>query len=275
MADMAQVEYRDLPEFGLRFVTPRQEQFAALVEDIRSRAMGPAIPERNALDVAAVVLNQSGKAILGMTVIWSFTDADSKPHDEVASSIGQQTLDILTGRAPLVLDRFSCIAPGSKRLVTPDGTFGDNSDVILSDPFQGHGVVFSGRSGGDRPREWKSAELTLDAALFEDGLCAGPDTEGTFERVRTEIEMQHSIAADLVAMFRRGATPGQIFERLLPDARQLFATPPEPHESGHSRARQRFAQSVISRYTHQRDEDLLAWLEKLAEPPELKLYRTQ
>jgi hypothetical protein len=36
----------------------------------------------------------------------------------------------VSGRAGVTRDLFSCILPGSKRLITQEGMFGDNSDVL-------------------------------------------------------------------------------------------------------------------------------------------------
>lgn len=70
--------YRDLREYGLPFITPNQPSFAALVADIRTRAPWP-LPDLDLRD-AAVLLNESGRAILGLSVPARIQAADYAPR---------------------------------------------------------------------------------------------------------------------------------------------------------------------------------------------------
>ena len=124
--------YRDLRRFGLEFVTPETEQFSSLLQEIQDRppSIGP-WPVVDADAPAAVLLNQSGKAIVALAYCWKYTTVDADVRTSRCSNLGSSMqMDVLTGRAEVSKDRFSFILPGSKRLITQNGMFGDNSDVL-------------------------------------------------------------------------------------------------------------------------------------------------
>ena len=119
---MPKLSYRDLPEFGLPFILPDDPLFASLAGEIES-AMGQvpiipeAIPER-----AAVLLNQSGKAILGLEYFWRYTTAGGQTRQSRCFNLnsGMQR-DALAGRSKVVRDIGTFVLPGSKRLITERG----------------------------------------------------------------------------------------------------------------------------------------------------------
>ena len=68
--------HTDFVEFGLPLLTPADADFARLAQEIRNRWL----PMRHFTDAsptgAAVVVNQSGKKVLSLAVVFAFTDAD-------------------------------------------------------------------------------------------------------------------------------------------------------------------------------------------------------
>src|SRR5262249_52548848 len=103
----------------------------------------------------AVVVNQSGKTVLSIAVVFKFDDADghrSTNHFSGSFSAGG-LVEVSTGVVPMSPRTPGHIFPGSKRLITTRGLWGDNPDVIppdVSDPRRGGGLAWSGGGVGAR-----------------------------------------------------------------------------------------------------------------------------
>jgi hypothetical protein len=97
---MAETSYRDLAEFGLPFVTPDDPAFPELAREIESRR-DPFDPRPTGdLDPAAVLLNQSGKAIVGFSYVWRYTTVEGVTRPSRLCNLGSSVdLEVLTGRA--------------------------------------------------------------------------------------------------------------------------------------------------------------------------------
>ena len=118
------------------------------------------------------------------------------------------------------------VAPGSKRLITTHGIFGSNADVMPPDPrFGGSRFMGSGGFAGSRrldiEGELQSVELILDLAVFADGRVAGPDIEDKFPEIQRDLDDQRALIGRLAAAMRDGASPGRVFEMLLPYVRSF------------------------------------------------------
>ncbi len=276
---MPEVSYRDVAEFGLPFVTPDHPDFAALVREIASspQPMGPA-PSGD-LNTAAVLLNETGKTIVALAYFWRYRTADGHVSTSRHANLGSSMqLDVLSGRFGVVRDRASFILPGSKRLITEEGMFGDNLDVLPSESLPG-GFSFIGTGRSGRPTQTRggftSIELQLDVAFLEDGLCVGPDELGTFESVTTDLERQRTAAQEITQALRDGASRGAVFEILRPLAAH-DAHPTEPggrHRSNPSHLLPMFGNMAIHRLVNASDAELLAWFEAIAQPSSIRLHR--
>src|SRR3989442_9141465 len=123
--------FHDLREFGLPFVTPGDPAFDSLVREIQGHPSPFGPPPASDLNTAAVLLNRSGKAIVALAYLYRYVAAGGQIHSGLRwNLVSSIQMDVLTGRSKVPRDRFGFILPGSKRLVTPDGIFGDNSDVL-------------------------------------------------------------------------------------------------------------------------------------------------
>ncbi len=253
---MKQPNYRDLAEFGLPLVTPEAP---------------------DDLGTAAVLLNQSGNAVVVLAFIWRYTTADGKTRTSRYSNMGSSMqLDVLCGRAKVVEDLSSFILPGSKRLITERGMFGNNLDVLPPDFIGPQGGGGGGSGGFQEPLNDPTAEieLSLDIAIFEDGLCVGPDKSGLFESLTNDLERQRSAAREIVMALRRGVPEGEIFEMLRPLARRT----PSPRGFGAnfktpSPLLSMFAKAAINRLVDTDVPELLAWFEPIAESTPGRLHR--
>src|SRR5439155_14008844 len=159
---------------------------------------------------------------------------------------------------------------------TPDGMFGDNSDVLPPESETRGGGRFGGWGGrrGNAGQDVEGIELQLDVVFFEDGLCVGPDEEGLFAAVTADLERQRAVSAEIVEALHNGASDGEVFEILQPLARH-------PGREAAIRGRNRhashllpmFADMAIRRLVDGSGPELLAWFEEQARESSIRLQR--
>jgi hypothetical protein len=215
-------------------------------------------------------VNRSGKTILSLSHVWKFTGADGRSSTSRTGGLGSSTqLDMLFGISSQP-DLFNMILAGSKRLITPEGMFGNNSDVLPPEPRPG-GFVGAGGGGMRRPvGESVTLELALDCAVFEDGVFAGPDEGGMFQDVTASLVKIRNIAQEAVQMLECAATRGAVFDKLQPLAmHQEMARSGAPPFS----LARNFANMAIHWLTNMPADRLLEFLRKYTEEPEIKLRR--
>src|SRR5260370_28591537 len=137
--DMADREYGDVPESGLHFVSSEDHRFRALVHDIEQNPQPFASWPIDDLTNAAVLLNESGKAIVVLAYAWRYTMANGTSRSSRYANLGSSLqMDILNGRVAVPQDLGTCILAGSKRLITEQGMGGNNLDVLTEEQAQ-HG----------------------------------------------------------------------------------------------------------------------------------------
>lgn len=271
---MPDTRYRDLAEFGLVFITPDDPTFAGIIEDISRRPWPFGLWADEDLSSAAILDNQSEKSIVALAWVWRYTAADRTFAQRNANLGSSMQSDVLAGREKVVRDRCSFILPGSKRLITHNGMFGDNSDVLPSEPERRTGGWVGSRGGfGRREEVHTAAELLLDVAFFDDGLCAGPDESGLFESVTADVERQRGMAQEIVMALQSGASMGTIFEMLRPLASHGAPPPPAGKVAGTAQLLRTFANEAIHRLINTPEAALLAWFESVAQPSGIRLRR--
>ena len=271
---MGDAVYRDLAAFGLPLVTPAQPEFASLLHDIESRPGPVGSWPIDDLSNAAVLLNQTGNAILDISYLWKYTSARGRAHSTHCSNLGSSSipLDVLSGRSEVVQDLYTCILPGSKRLITERGMFGHNLDVLGQDP-RPHGAYVRSVGGGGRnttSEKIVAGELILDLAILDDGRCVGPDEYGLFESLIEDLESIRSTAEQAAKSLRDGASAGQIFEMLRPLARHTPHTAMQRRRSSFLRM---FADMGIRQLINDDPPAVERWLETRAQPPRIRLQR--
>jgi len=277
---MAKTTYRDLAEFGLPLVSPESATFPALVRDIEARPQPFASWPASDLDTAAVLLNQSGKAIVTIAYVWQYKTPEGQTRASHFSNLGSSMqMDVLSGHSAVTRDLASFVLPGSKRLITEQGMFGNNLDVLPPESV-GHGGSYIGASGGRALRrglgdeELAEVELTLDSVILEDGLCLGPDESGLFESIAGDLELRRKTAQEIVTALRDGASAGDVFEILRPLARHGRAEGSMGHHGRiPSMVLSMFANTAIHRLINTATEELLPWLESIAQSSPLPLHR--
>jgi hypothetical protein len=273
---MGLVTYTDLAEFGLPLVTPGQPEFNSLVHDIESRPQPFGNWPVDDLTKSAVLVNQSGNAIVAISYVWPYVTATGTPHTSRYSNLGSSVqLDVLTGRSGVTRDIGTFILPESKRLITERGMFGNNLDVLgEGEASRGGGYMGAGGSGRTSSHEEIVAtELILDSAILEDGRCIGPDEFGMVESVSEDLEHIRRTAEQTVAVLRNGGSAGEIFELLRPLARHTPARTPQGQPRSRSPFLRMFADMGIRQLIDGESGTVAAWFETQAQPSRLRLYR--
>ena len=165
-------------------------------------------------------------------------------------------------------DRYSFILPSSKRLITPEGIFGDNSDVLPPEPHAGGRL--GGAGGVVRGREGDPTSLQLDSAILADGLFVGTDTLGAFDAIGKELDTLRQLAKEIVNRLGAGQTRGQVFDRLRDFTSHDIAARPRQYRP---RLVSMFARSTAMQLISMPEGQLIAQLERLAGPVRIQLRR--
>jgi hypothetical protein len=271
---MSNTVYRDLAAFGLPLITPAQPGFATLVDDIESRPEPFGSRPIDDLSNAAVLLNETGNAILSISYSWRYTSVRGGTHSSRYCNLGTSSiqLDVLSGRSEVVQDFGTFILPGSKRLITERGMFGNNLDVLGQEQLPHGGAYARAVGGGTRhtTSENVAVELILDLAILDDGRCVGPDESGLFESLIEDLERVRSTAEQAAKALRDGASAGQIFEMLRPLARR---TPDAATQRRRSPFLGMFGHMGIDQLVNSDSSAVAGWLETQAQPPRLNLRK--
>jgi hypothetical protein len=288
---MIETIYCDLAEYGLPLITPGAPAYAVRLEEILSAPspFGPGIDSTP--DRAAVLENQTPMAVITLSYFWRYTSADGKTRTSRHLNLGSsRQMDVLTGRENVVRDLSSFILSGTRRLITEDRMYGDNRDVLAPQPTTGGGGWAgsrgAGRGTGAALIDVVKIALELDVAIFEDGLCVGPDETGLRESLTEQMQTQANTANEIAQVLRAGAPPGRIFEMLRPMARHRPPAPPPQSDIRSMVGRSQegristpllsmFARSAIHHLINADDAGLLAWFEAAATISPLRLHRPE
>ena len=108
-------------------------------------------------------------------------------------------------------------------------------------------------------------ELQLDAVIFEDGHCAGPNKSGLLDSVTEALDLERNAARQIVDILRAGGNPGQAFEIL-----RLLARRPEMRYAHRRIERQTerllgmSTTAAIDRLINLEGDGLVKWFEESA-----------
>ena len=218
LAQGAQIQYSDLPQYGVMLVPPSSPDFAGMLADIEHRVANPvtgspsysnSAPQVSDIDRAfsAILVNRGTKPIADVTVVWR-------------RKRGLLSLGLMNG--PTVLDAFwlppaevawanywRVILPGSKRYIGARTMVGDNSDVRPPLPAEQGGTDLFPRPeplfGGDA-----IDSMSIDGVFFADGSFVGPNTQKMWERTVYNVQEQQALATVARAGYDRGESATQI-----------------------------------------------------------------
>ncbi|MFN7934284.1 MAG: hypothetical protein U0R19_13220 [Bryobacteraceae bacterium] len=264
---MPEAHYQGLASDGLPLVTPSDEAFATRLRSIRDNCWFP-VPEVHD-EPAAILVNLTGQTILAFAIVWRYTDpaGESRTH-RISTLSSSRQIEALCGRAGVGPDDHTFVLPGSQRLITQQGIYGDNHDVIPPEVRRRSGFGGGGSAGGTAPGGFNRIELSLDVVFLEDGRVLGPDTSDLFRGMVSTFAAQRQLAWEMIAALRRGATVGACFDLLRP----LGLADRSQHDGLHS-LRHMFLHRATHVLLHLPEDEILAWAEREAEPPRLHLHR--
>jgi hypothetical protein len=266
---MMKVTVVDFPRHGITLIPRDDPAFDSFANEILANPFPPGFGIDTVSPIAAVLLNGTGQAIVTLSYIWAYTTDAGRTFTNRTTTLGSSTqMDVLTGRSKVTQDPFSFILPGSKRLLTENGMIGNNLDVLPPDAApRGGGFVGTGRGHGGRSRlleDLMAAELAVDVAVLEDGLCIGPDTSGLVDHLSEEIKAQRELAQQVLDALEHGASTGEVFDMLRPLARR----DPLP---GRPSLMSMFVHACISQLTRLENRDLREWFQHAAQARALHL----
>lgn len=281
----------DLARYGVVLVPPSTAEYFELLADVEHRLQtrpegapplkDGAISRISEHDTSgsAILLNKADVAIASIAYIWSDTGTFMPgTNPSVLLPFG------LDDRSRKVQSFWNTIFPGSKRLMTCDGSlFGDNTDVRspAADELSRGGWRVGAGHRSDRP---KPKKLTLDGVFFVDGGFAGPNQLGSWEHPVSAAEA-YLACASLAREARSKGTPAAEFftqvqaltrqtdERRtpLPPPRYLEFTPLDP-EPIRKYERQMAGWRVLSMRKSLGDEAAFARIEAWADAPVPKFH---
>lgn len=261
----------DLARFGLPLVTEESPEFARLLSELQR--MPVKLPPERLTGPAAVLINNTGLSVIGLIEIWKWTYTDGRgvgtaTLTPLASSAG---IDLLTGRG-FIPDWPDprIILSGSKRLITPYGTYGDNSDVMTSRPPTKEEPCFCWPVGGlpEDLSEIAHVQLELDSVFLDDGLCLGPDRAGTFESLTSGLERRRQLVRTLKHDLASGISRNALIEKLQPHACHVH----DPEANG-GRLVRSFARWSIHRLSHATHGELIPWFDSFDIPPQFSYHK--
>ena len=200
----------DLREHGLILVPNTSPEYEPLLEDIQRRIENPppGMPANvhrmfvGAIDpedrsTSAILLNQSGKPIVSMEVVWRHEQTDGRIPAHTRS-----WNDVIGQRPSSPMDYWRHILPGSKRYISEGGTVGDNSDVRPPAPEEipRAGGGGSGRGMGRPGANVVQVTLALAGVFFLGGEFAGSEETGIWERAVAGV----ALWKEIVELLREG-----------------------------------------------------------------------
>jgi hypothetical protein len=211
---MAETTYNGLAEFGLPLIAKGDGSFDALVNEIEGHPGPGFAPPAVVSDRAAILLNNTGGAIIALECFWRYTDHGGRVWTSRFSNLGSSMQrDVLLGRSKVGRDLGTFILSGSKRLITERGMFGNNLDVLTPEELprsQGYCGAWGGGSHHEcAERLLAAVELVLDLAIREDGLCVGPNESGLYEALNETLDFQRTAASEALRALQAGASVGQ------------------------------------------------------------------
>lgn len=193
----------DLREHGLILVPNTSLEYDPLLEDIQRRIENPppGMPANvhrmfvGAIDpedrsTSAILLNQSGKPIVSMEVVWRHEQTDGRAPTHTRS-----WNDVIGQRPSSLMDYWRHVLPGSKRYISKSGPVGDNSDVRPPAPEEipTGGGGGSGRGLGHPRAGIVKVTLALAGVFFLGGEFAGSEESGIWERAVAAIAVWQEI----------------------------------------------------------------------------------
>jgi hypothetical protein len=145
------------------------------------------------LSRSVVIINNTNQYVWGFTAVYRYPDWISPAGNAWKHRISP------SGGGPA--DRNRMLAPRARFLITPVSDFLASTDAsgnATVQPYLDEGMDrMIAQFKAQHPNSSERVELTIDSIIFEDGLLAGPDTEGMLQKVNERIRAEKDLGASL------------------------------------------------------------------------------
>ena len=165
---------------GVRLIAPDTEEFERELKPLLGRAprglIAPALP------YSVIVANDAARAIALLGIRFDMTGPYAKPYSVIHYA------DTL--RNPEKAD----LQPGTRRFVCAEPSF---TALLLR---RDGDLSSRGRHNLDNLQKMLDISASIDCVAFDDGRFEGPDTQGAFERLAKQRQMEASFLIEVVSM---------------------------------------------------------------------------
>jgi len=165
---------------GVRLIAPATDEFERELKPLLGRAprglIAPALP------YSVIVANDLDRAIALLGIRFDMTGPYAKPYSVIHYA------DTL--RNP----EKSELQPGVRRFVCAEPSF---TALLLR---RDDDLSSRGRHNLDNLRKMLDISASIDCVAFDDGRFEGPDTQGAFERLAKQRQMEASFLIEVVSM---------------------------------------------------------------------------
>ncbi len=233
---------KDLPERGIRIISPTDAQFDNLLEDfLHNHSKQQNRPEisTDIIRAFSVFMQNTGQEnVVGYWLIWELTNIEGKTVSHVKTFLNGSYIAQSRGKTAgpeIGRDQF-VVKPNEFQFVSLLPISEESSGAIYSGnkskDYRGHyddqRLAASNRDSAraidlliKELKETVSIIVSVDGAFFEDGLYVGPNKTNFFERVHAQYEAKRDLYAKIQRIIRGKERPEKVsgFLNEIADAR--------------------------------------------------------
>jgi hypothetical protein len=228
---------KSLPEHGVNLMSPS--------DLVVTKGKAP-----NLYPYSVLLRNNNSRPIVGYSINWQCFDGKGefaridRSHDkQFSNSFGYAFMYGEESERRAILNKADeVIQPNSTWLISPDLPVRKISGSIGE-------ATTENEQGAAREAQAACPTMTviLDGVFFDDGTFIGPDTNGFFSKIKTQMEMRYEVLQGVQRELRSGKNPTEVF-RALEQIRNREAQQSGPEitiDELRTRYRRMFAQDVL------------------------------
>ncbi|HKQ08003.1 MAG TPA: hypothetical protein VJ464_22950 [Blastocatellia bacterium] len=231
------VKVKDYPEHGLKLIDSTDPSFQ---NHISAFSKGTHSPVVDSMKLFSVLLKNVGdKAIVGYWMKWELVKADGTIV--TCESGGINPAALMDGGSPglehLSVSSGYAIRPGSTQLVSPSLSLGEdqaggigmlgggyvkqaNREQIQQAAQTGNLKMMMDQVAREL-QNYKSINVSLDGAFFEDGTFVGDDSTNYFAKIQANIDAKRDLLEEIAFALKHNDSEDEIFDYIKEVARQV------------------------------------------------------
>ena len=198
------IHAKDLPEHGLKIITPSDPSFDG---KMKSLLKGQSHEAMDALKPYAFIIENRGEQnAVAYMVQWCFTATDGK--DECYRSAYASPASLMEGEPPIpdeMEEQSGHLKPNKARLfslISPDGNGAFSVTISREEAEQikaGGGIDRQAMLQRYAAELAKYTDITvsIDGVFFDDGTFVGPDTTGFFVIMKAHVDARRDLLNDM------------------------------------------------------------------------------